>query len=66
MRAGPKGTIDLPPLTFAGWPHDRAKRLDPPRRTRVCAVPGLPCDRFGSAACGRRQAVDDVQLGRVT
>ncbi len=28
MRAGPKGTIDAPPLDFIGWPRDRAKRRE--------------------------------------
>jgi phage terminase large subunit-like protein len=26
MRAGPKGSVAVTPLTFAGWPRDRAKR----------------------------------------
>ncbi len=25
MRAGPKGSIDVAPLSFVGWPRDRAK-----------------------------------------
>lgn len=26
MRAGPKGSISVPPLSFKGWPRDRAER----------------------------------------
>lgn len=28
MRAGPKGTITVPPLEFTGWPRDRARRRE--------------------------------------
>lgn len=28
MRAGPKGAVKVPPLTFKGWPRDRAKRRE--------------------------------------